>query len=122
MSIINHTDNVQTLSKIAGRDCNSYCANLNTKQKSQILNDLKQRERYRATNLTKKTLEVRVFASTTNIDELLGRVEFIFALVEWTKAKGKKQYLLTSFCEKVKTSQKYKKYTNLIAYLTKIGL
>ncbi len=71
--------------------------------------------RYRAVNLRPtKTCEMRIFKSTTNTDELLGRIEATIALTEYINSKTPEMVLsMDEYIEFVKNSSEFtywKKY------------
>jgi hypothetical protein len=71
--------------KIAGRDFNSYAREYQEKI-SKAVKGTGHRERYHAVNLTnKKTVEIRIFKSARNEFQLRYRIEFVSAVIEYTR-------------------------------------
>lgn len=79
---------------------------------------LKVIEKYEALNLKNPdTLEVRIFASTTNAEELLTRVEFVDALGQWVLAKTKlkrEQLTPTTLYNWTKQFKRYARVNNFL--------
>lgn len=73
------------MKKIAGRDFNSYAKQYKDKI-TKAIKGTAQRERYHAVNLTNPhTVEVRIFKSARTEHQLRARIEFVNALVEYTR-------------------------------------
>lgn len=78
-------DNRSFIKKIAGRDFNSYSRGYEEKI-TKAVKGTAMRERYHAVNLTNPhTVEVRVFRGAKTEYQLRYRVEFVNALVEYTR-------------------------------------
>lgn len=72
--------------KVAGRDFNSYAREYQDKI-SKAVKGTGYRERYHAVNLTnKKTVEIRIFKSARNEFQLRYRIEFVSAVIEYTRS------------------------------------
>jgi hypothetical protein len=82
--LLNHVDNNLYITAIAGREQNSYCK---VKQHTYLdFTSFYRGDRYNRVNLTQeKTVELRLFASTTNYIDFCKRLEFTQAVVDYTR-------------------------------------
>ena len=83
--LLNNKDNERAICSIAGRAANSYCERTDHSYYdfSQCSN---QSNRYRRVNLTNSaTVELRLFAATTDYSEFKLRLEFTQAAVDYTR-------------------------------------
>jgi hypothetical protein len=72
-------------------------------------------QRYEAVNLTNpKTIETRLFASTTNKEAFFSRLEFVVALIRQCQLAGDADISQAAFCEYVAAR---KAYPNLLTFL-----
>ena len=103
------------IKKIAGRDFNSYSKKYNNK----ISNAVAKKhniERYHAVNITgSKTVEVRIFKRAKNQNQLRYRVEFVFALVEFTRNCSIKENTVSNFVNWVVKGSEYRHLKNFLA-------
>ena len=85
IEFINASFNKTFIKKIAGRDFNSYSKKYAEKI-SKAVKGSASRERYHAVNLTNQhTYEVRLFRGAKTEVELRQRIEFVLALIEFTR-------------------------------------
>lgn len=92
MEFINREDNANFITKVAGREQNSYCRRDISKDLYFPKDNQNGGDRYSALNLQPQaTVEFRLFNSTTNFHEFMSRLEFVQALWEFVQpgvAKG----------------------------------
>lgn len=93
--------------KVAGRDFNSYAREYQEKI-SKAVKGTGFRERYHAVNLTNKhTVEIRIFKSARNEFQLRYRIEFVNALLEYTRNSSLKDLKDSLFKEWLKAGSGY---------------
>lgn len=92
INFINEDANKSFVSKMAGRDFPwtyrgaSYAQKMELKEVGSLIKNKLPKERYHSINLTNKdTYEIRIFKGAKNEQELRQRVEFILALIEFTR-------------------------------------
>lgn len=101
IEFINSITNKTFIKKVAGRDFNSYAKAYQEKISKAVKGDAS-RERYHAVNLTNSaTYEVRIFKGAKTNEELRYRIEFVLALIEFTR---------TSSIQDVKDVEVFKRY------------
>jgi hypothetical protein len=100
---------------VAGREYTSY----NSKIHKKVLDELKQPgSRTSRVNLTNRhTVEFRMFAGCTRSFQLLYRIEFLHALINWTKSVGMGTLRVESFFGYIKSNKI--KYNHLYKFLRK---
>ena len=112
-----HTNEAHT-HKVAGRGNNGYCEKFD-KKITGILKDNKRGrgDRHVAVNLTNKyTVEFRMFAGCTTSQELRYKIEWLHALIEYTKVTGvSKVNDIDNFLDYLK--QHIKSYQNIFEFL-----
>lgn len=82
--LLNKEENDVFIRAIAGRSANSYCKLV--KQDYGTFTSNERGDRYQRVNLTPaKTVELRMFASTTNYKDFCKRLEFTQAVVDYTR-------------------------------------
>ncbi len=117
---LNNPDNETPIVKIAGRYSNSYCERINHKYNDFTINTGGS-SRYRRVNLTNSaTVELRLFASTTNYKDFCARLEFTQASVDYTRPGEtnipcKAIPMWSNFKDYVLSHKKF--YPNLIAVM-----
>src|SRR5205823_613619 len=88
LTFMNSDKNRPHIIKIAGRDQNHHTT-FETKKATDIFRPI---GRYEALNLTNsKTVEMRVFKGTMNLEHILADVEFAHALATWVKEASMRQ-------------------------------
>jgi hypothetical protein len=104
--------------RVAGREAGQYCK-VFAKSRSEYLSV----DRYEALNTTgSRTVEVRVFASTTEWPVFVGRLEFVRALVSWCR-ETRSDEELGSGCGFVEwVGRRTNVYGGLNEYLKGLGL
>lgn len=120
---LNNPDNETPIVKIAGRSSNSYCERTNHRYNDFTISTGSSGSRYRRVNLTNSaTVELRLFASTTNYKDFCARLEFTQASVDYTRP-GETNIpcnaipMWSNFKEYVLSHKKF--YPNLIAVMGK---
>ncbi|MCR4284417.1 MAG: amidoligase family protein, partial [archaeon] len=84
--LINNKKNETELIKIAGREANRFCEKHETTYEYFTNYSDRDSVKYRQVNLSpENTIELRLFASTTNFLEFSKRLEFAQALVDYTR-------------------------------------
>lgn len=106
--LLNNSDNEPNIVQIAGRAPNQYCSREHYTYKTFVQTNLSN-NRYRRVNLSnEKTIELRLFASTTDFKTFCARLEFTQAVIDYTKPGE------TSFsCKEIP------KWVNFTNYITK---
>lgn len=103
LAFINNPHMSDFISNVAGRPVTNrsqYCATRANTKITKVLDP--DGERYRALNLApSRTAEMRIFASTTDITEMLGRIEFCAALVDWCRTTSIRNMGCSDFREHV---------------------
>lgn len=100
--------------KIAGRNYGSYNSQYTTKKRAIDAVKRNNGERYKAVNVTNSnTYEVRMFKSARNEYQLRYRIEFVNALVEFTRNSSMKKNTVEEFVKSVSPS-----YKNLYRWLS----
>ncbi len=103
---IYNDNNYKFIKKIAGRDLNNYCS---TVTKKSVLSGIEEHENgitYRvegshhtAINVSNKnTVEFRIFRTPSTYEQFMARLEFVKAMVDWTKP-GQVPYGINGFKE-----------------------
>ena len=97
-----------------GRDFNNYSKKYNNKISNAVAK--KQNiERYHAVNITgSKTVEVRIFKGAKNQNQLRYRVEFVFALVEFTRNCSIKENTISNFVNWIVKGSEYRHLKNFL--------
>lgn len=81
---MNLAENDAAINKIAGREANRYCKRENQTYYNFVIN--RHHDRYTRINFTnERTIEFRLFASTTNYTDFAKRVEFTQAVIDYTR-------------------------------------
>ena len=81
---INSKDNHELIVDLAGRESERWCRKYEKPKDRVVMCNYAIDTRYEAVNtLNKKTLEVRIFASTTKLELFLSRLEFVDAVANW---------------------------------------
>lgn len=111
-------NNKDFIKNIAGRSYTGYCKQINDKLTEVITKKLIP-DRYSAVNVNpENTVEVRVFNGAKTEYQLRYRVEFVFAVVEFTRSASLKDFTVDTF---MKWLLNTKGYTNLKKFLIKGG-
>ena len=114
---INNKENRINITNIAGRQPNTYC--LHHEVGYDHFTQQGNRDRYRMVNLQpEKTIEIRIFASTINYQDFCKRLEFVQAVVDYTRPGEltipvSKVPLWSHFVEYIKPKRKL--YPTLVA-------
>jgi hypothetical protein len=114
---VNAPQNKDFIEKIAQRSGNRYCKVIEKKLSSALEID---GDRYQAINITNRhTVEVRIFRGTTRSDRFWKNLEFVDAMVQWTRDVSYRDLSAARFVEYVVAKQREYKY--LHNYLIEIG-
>lgn len=106
--------NKTLIKKIAGREFCNYAMKIETKVTG-VIKGTGGRERYHAVNLTNKnTVEIRIFKSARNELQLRSRIEFVNALVEFTRNVGFQSNTADGFKKWLKSSIGYRNLKKVI--------
>jgi hypothetical protein len=116
---LNAPKNRRFVEAIAQRSENRYCKIYEKKLTNPVyVND--HDERYEALNVTNRhTVEVRIFRGTVRADRFWKNMEFVDAMVQWTRDVSYRELTAARFVEYVRAHHSEYKY--LFNYLVEIG-
>jgi ribosomal protein S26 len=119
MVFLNAPQNRRFVEAIAQRSENRYCKIYEKKLTNPVyVND--HDERYEALNVTNRhTVEVRIFRGTVRADRFWKNMEFVDAMVQWTRDVSYRELTAARFVEYVRAHHSEYKY--LFNYLVEIG-
>lgn len=113
MIVFMSSENAESLTYVAQRENNEWCE---IKDKRICYYDIRDKDKYQALNNSHcHTMEFRIFRSNTRSERVLKNIEFVLAVIEYTRNCGIRELTTEPFLKWLKNNRKV--YPNLFKFL-----